>query len=63
MLREGLNEVLPDDLGQWMTEADRCRVEWKAAGVPMADRRPRLLAAINALYAPVPSADAGDHRS
>jgi siroheme synthase-like protein len=63
LLREGLNEVLPDDLGRWMTEADRCRVEWKASGVPMADRRPRLLAAINALYAPVPSADAGDHRS
>ena len=55
LLREGLNEVLPDDLGQWMREADRCRREWKASGVPMADRRPRLLAAINALYAPGPA--------
>ena len=60
LLREGLNEVLPDDLGQWMTEADRCRREWKASGVPMADRRPRLLAAINALYAPAPGAAAGE---
>lgn len=61
LLREGLNEVLPDDLDRWMSESDRCRREWKAAGVPMTDRRPRLLAAINALYASSQPAATGDH--
>jgi len=62
LLREGLDEVLPDDLGQWMTEADRCRREWKASAVPMTERRPRLLEAINALYGRDDSVATGDHR-
>jgi siroheme synthase-like protein len=51
LLREGLEAMLPDDLGAWSEEADRQRAVWKADRVPMAERRPRLLEALNALYA------------
>jgi uroporphyrin-III C-methyltransferase/precorrin-2 dehydrogenase/sirohydrochlorin ferrochelatase len=51
LLREGLDAVLPDDLDRWMTVARRERRKWKARRVPMAERRPRLLAALNRLYA------------
>jgi uroporphyrin-III C-methyltransferase / precorrin-2 dehydrogenase / sirohydrochlorin ferrochelatase len=50
LLREGLEASLPEDLDEWLSVADRARQEWKATEVPMAERRPRLLAAINALY-------------
>ncbi|MES1204683.1 MAG: bifunctional precorrin-2 dehydrogenase/sirohydrochlorin ferrochelatase [Pseudomonadota bacterium] len=50
LLREGLEAVLPEDLDAWCAEASRLRPDWRAAGVPMADRRPRLLQALNALY-------------
>jgi uroporphyrin-III C-methyltransferase/precorrin-2 dehydrogenase/sirohydrochlorin ferrochelatase len=51
LLREGLEAVLPDELASWTAEAERVRVLWKAAGVPMAARRPMLLDALNRLYA------------
>jgi len=51
LLREGLEAVLPEELDAWVAEAARARAEWRAAGVPMAERRPRLLAALNRLYA------------
>jgi uroporphyrin-III C-methyltransferase/precorrin-2 dehydrogenase/sirohydrochlorin ferrochelatase len=51
LLREGLEAALPDDLGEWFAIADRAREEWKRTGVPMTDRRPWLLAAINESYA------------
>ncbi|HVZ74194.1 MAG TPA: uroporphyrinogen-III C-methyltransferase [Polyangia bacterium] len=51
LLREGLEAVLPDDLDAWTAAAERARVAWKAAGVPMAERRPLLLDALNRLYA------------
>jgi siroheme synthase-like protein len=50
LLREALSVVLPDDLERWLQVADSARVSWRADGVPMAERRPRLLAAINGLY-------------
>ena len=50
LLREGLEAVLPDDLEAWTAEAERHRADWKASGVPMAERRPRLLEALNRLY-------------
>ncbi len=50
LLREGLEAVLPDDLGDWTAEAQRQRADWQAAGVPMAERRPQLLVALNRLY-------------
>ena len=50
LLREGIEAVLPDDLDAWIAEARRARIVWRAEGVPMAERRPRLLAALNQLY-------------
>jgi len=51
LLREGLEAALPDDVGAWVEVARRVRQEQRAAGVPMADRRPLLLRALNRLYA------------
>jgi hypothetical protein len=50
LLREGLEAVLPDDLDAWTAEAERQRARWRAEGVPMAERRPLLLRALNAIY-------------
>jgi uroporphyrin-III C-methyltransferase/precorrin-2 dehydrogenase/sirohydrochlorin ferrochelatase len=50
LLREGLEAVLPAELDSWLDEARRLRPLWRAEGVPMTDRRPRLLAALNDLY-------------
>jgi siroheme synthase-like protein len=58
LLREGLNEVIPDDVGQWLRVSDALRAEWRQAAVPMERRRPLLLDAINRLYErrePVPT--------
>jgi hypothetical protein len=45
-----LEAVLPADLEDWTAEAERQRVEWHAARVPMTERRPLLLEALNRLY-------------
>jgi siroheme synthase-like protein len=50
LLREGLEAALPEDLGAWAAEAARQRAVWQAERVPMPERRPRLLAALNRLY-------------
>jgi siroheme synthase-like protein len=50
LLREALETVLPDDLDQWMVRAREVRREWLAKQVPMAERRPLLLEALNTLY-------------
>jgi len=50
LVREGLEAVLPEDLEGWTAEAERQRAEWRASGVPMAERRPLLLEALNRLY-------------
>ena len=50
LLREALEAVLPDDLERWVDEARRLRESWRAEAVPMAERRPLLLAALNRLY-------------
>jgi hypothetical protein len=49
-LREALDEVLPPDLSTWMDEARRQRVIWRRDSIPMAERRPLLLEALNRLY-------------
>lgn len=51
LLREALEYVLPDDLDRWIEVATRARTEWKAAKLPMAERRPALLRALNRIYA------------
>jgi uroporphyrin-III C-methyltransferase/precorrin-2 dehydrogenase/sirohydrochlorin ferrochelatase len=50
LLREALDAWLPGDLDEWMSAADQARREWKRDAVPMEQRRPRLLEALNRLY-------------
>lgn len=50
LLREGLEAVVPDDIESWVATAGELRQAQRAAGVPMTERRPRLLAALNRLY-------------
>jgi uroporphyrin-III C-methyltransferase / precorrin-2 dehydrogenase / sirohydrochlorin ferrochelatase len=50
LVREALEALLPDELDRWMDTARAARREWLAKGVPMAERRPMLLEALNALY-------------
>jgi uroporphyrin-III C-methyltransferase / precorrin-2 dehydrogenase / sirohydrochlorin ferrochelatase len=50
LLREGLERLLPADLDAWLRIADEERVRWKQTGVPMEERRPELLRALNAIY-------------
>jgi len=51
LLREGLDAMLPRELGAWVEEARLERAEWRRERVPMQERKPRLLRALNALYA------------
>jgi siroheme synthase (precorrin-2 oxidase/ferrochelatase) len=50
LVREALEALLPTDAGDWLGLARRLRNEWRQDGVPMAERRPILLAALNELY-------------
>jgi len=51
LLREALEALIPDDATRWVSLAERLRREQRAAGVPLARRRPLLLRALHALYA------------
>jgi uroporphyrin-III C-methyltransferase / precorrin-2 dehydrogenase / sirohydrochlorin ferrochelatase len=51
LLREALDAWLPADLDRWLAVADDARREWRDSGVPMSERRPQLLDALNRLYA------------
>ena len=50
LLREAMEAVLPQDLGDWMRVAREQRVAWRREGVPMEKRRPLLLRALNKIY-------------
>jgi uroporphyrin-III C-methyltransferase/precorrin-2 dehydrogenase/sirohydrochlorin ferrochelatase len=50
LLRESLEALLPDDLGDWTALAARLRSRWSEENVPMARRRPLLLRALDELY-------------
>ena len=52
LLREGLDAVIPPEpeLQAWVAKARALRPVWRADGVPVAQRRPMLLEAINRLY-------------
>jgi len=51
LLRQGLDELLPRrDLANWLRASREQRRQWKADGVPMEERRPLLLEALNKLY-------------
>ena len=51
LLREGLEALVPEDVETWIIAARRLRHEQRAAGVPIVERRPLLLRALNRLYA------------
>jgi siroheme synthase-like protein len=50
LLREGLEAVLPHDLQAWADVAERARATWRAQGIPIAERRPLLLEALDGIY-------------
>lgn len=53
LLREGLEAVIPGEgeVVAWIERARALRAGWRDGGVPMEERRPQLLAALNQLYA------------
>jgi uroporphyrin-III C-methyltransferase / precorrin-2 dehydrogenase / sirohydrochlorin ferrochelatase len=50
LVREALEAVLPEELDGWMACARAARREWLDKKVPMDQRRPLLLEALNTLY-------------
>ena len=54
LLREAIDALLPADLATWVWQARAERATWRRDQVPMEARKPRLLRALNALYAPPP---------
>ena len=50
LLREALDAWLPADLERWLEAADEARAQWRRDGVPMEQRREKLLDVLNRLY-------------
>ena len=50
LLREAFDELVPADIEQWLTRANHLRQQQKADGVPMIERRPKLLETLNEIY-------------
>lgn len=51
LLRRALESLIPQgEAARWSEVARRARREWRAQRVPMPERRPSLLRAMNALY-------------
>ena len=50
LVREALDAVLPQDLDKWMAVAREARAKWRQDDVPMDERRPLLLEALNKIY-------------
>lgn len=50
LLREGIDALLPPDLAVWMETARAERLTWRRDAVPMDERKPRLLCALNERY-------------
>jgi uroporphyrin-III C-methyltransferase/precorrin-2 dehydrogenase/sirohydrochlorin ferrochelatase len=51
LLREGLEGVIPDEIETWVDEARALRARQRAEAIPLSERRPALLLALNRLYA------------
>jgi len=51
LLREALDALLPHDLESWIEVAVRARAQWKRDRIPMHERRPLLLRALDRIYA------------
>src|SRR4051812_8940050 len=50
LLREALDAILPVELDRWIAVATAARHDWKRDGVPMPERRPLLLRALERIY-------------
>ena len=50
LFREALEALIPRDLSTWFATARRARAAWLEERVPMPERRPLLLQALNRLY-------------
>jgi uroporphyrin-III C-methyltransferase/precorrin-2 dehydrogenase/sirohydrochlorin ferrochelatase len=50
LFREALDALMPRDLADWFATARRARADWLRERVPMRERRPLLLQALNRLY-------------
>ncbi|HZT77114.1 MAG TPA: NAD(P)-dependent oxidoreductase [Vicinamibacterales bacterium] len=50
LLREALDELLPADLDAWVATARDERTAWRRDGVPIDQRKPLLLQALNRRY-------------
>jgi uroporphyrin-III C-methyltransferase/precorrin-2 dehydrogenase/sirohydrochlorin ferrochelatase len=62
LLREALDSILPADLGRWVAEARAQRAIWRRRAVPMGERKPLLLRALNRLYSRSERRRGGDSR-
>jgi uroporphyrin-III C-methyltransferase/precorrin-2 dehydrogenase/sirohydrochlorin ferrochelatase len=51
LVREGLETIVPDEIEEWVREARALRRLQRAENIPLPDRRPLLLRALNELYA------------
>jgi uroporphyrin-III C-methyltransferase/precorrin-2 dehydrogenase/sirohydrochlorin ferrochelatase len=52
LVREAIESLLPDDLERWLDVAIAARAEHKRDQVPIGERRPLLLRALDRLYRP-----------
>jgi len=50
LLREAFESIVPDDYAGWIETARSLRSGWKAKGIPIPNRRPLLLEALNQRY-------------
>ncbi len=50
LLREAFDAIVPDDIDAWVARAHELSRRQRADGVPMAERRPQLLDALNRQY-------------
>jgi uroporphyrin-III C-methyltransferase/precorrin-2 dehydrogenase/sirohydrochlorin ferrochelatase len=50
LLREAFDAIVPDDIDAWAARAQELSRRQRTDGVPMAERRPQLLDALNRLY-------------
>lgn len=50
LLREAFEAIVPEDIDAWAARAHELSRRQRAEGVPMAERRPQLLDALNRLY-------------
>jgi uroporphyrin-III C-methyltransferase/precorrin-2 dehydrogenase/sirohydrochlorin ferrochelatase len=50
LLREALELLIPDDIETWLEESRRQKRVWRERDVPMPERRPLMLRALNRLY-------------